>query len=212
MNRRVVARGLVWIGVLALVELMLLRAHTPALDAPHDTASMTFALVRLAALVAGAYLLFVSVLTTVGTVHRRAVAVLERVSSASLRAAMTAVIGAGSLAAVTAPPPLPARGSAGVAVIRDLTPPAPSTAVVRALPDTQVRPERPDTPQTPVWVVERGDSLWSIAEAHLRDVRGADVGDDEVATYWRLVVEANPLPNPDLLFAGQVVSLPPVPP
>jgi len=60
------------------------------------------------------------------------------------------------------------------------------------------------------WIVELGDSFWSIAE----DVLGATVGDAVVDRYWRRLVAANrdgllDPGNPDLLVPGQRLLLPP---
>jgi nucleoid-associated protein YgaU len=76
-----------------------------------------------------------------------------------------------------------------------------------------------DAPHTPpasaaggdeheVWVVGAGDSFWSIAE----DVVGA--GGDHVRAYWEQLIAANAdrlaVPGqPDLLFPGQRLTLPP---
>ncbi len=74
--------------------------------------------------------------------------------------------------------------------------------------------DRPD-----VWVAEAGDHLWSIAARTLEAAWDRPVSDDDVAPYWRDVVELNrpdlPDPgNPDLLHPGHEVRLPapPAPP
>ncbi len=47
----------------------------------------------------------------------------------------------------------------------------------------------------------------------MSDVTGqADPGDDAIARYWRTVLDANDLANPDLLFVGQVIELPAITP
>ena len=57
-------------------------------------------------------------------------------------------------------------------------------------------------------VVEKGDHLWKIAARRLGD--GST--NDEIAPYWREVVEINtPLlrsGDPDLIYPGEVVELP----
>jgi hypothetical protein len=67
------------------------------------------------------------------------------------------------------------------------------------------------------WVVEPGDHLWSIAERTLAAAWGQAPGVRAVGAYWWQVVTVNrpTLPDPadiDLLFAGDVVTLPPIPP
>lgn len=57
-------------------------------------------------------------------------------------------------------------------------------------------------------IVERGDHLWKISARHL----GSDVSNDEIAPYWREVVDVN-TPNlrsgdPDLIFPGEIVTMP----
>lgn len=62
--------------------------------------------------------------------------------------------------------------------------------------------------------VRKGDNLWKISarhiEAHLR--RSAETS--EVSRYWRRVVAGNRESirsgNPDLIYPGEVISLPPV--
>lgn len=69
------------------------------------------------------------------------------------------------------------------------------------------------TATTDTWTVEPGDHFWSIAAAHLGDNRRAPSADD-VATYWHRLIEANRgrlvvATNPDLLYPGQLLVLPP---
>jgi nucleoid-associated protein YgaU len=66
--------------------------------------------------------------------------------------------------------------------------------------------------------VVRGDNLWTIARDHLAEARGrpaADLSDREIAAYWVTVVERNRARlrsrDPDLIYPGEVVELPPVP-
>ena len=65
------------------------------------------------------------------------------------------------------------------------------------------------------WVVEAGQSFWSIAEdvVHRYDPAGSA---EAVGTYWWRLVEHNrsrlPVPgNPDLLYVGSEILLPPLP-
>lgn len=64
-------------------------------------------------------------------------------------------------------------------------------------------------------VVAPGDSLWLLAERRLAGVLGRTPTDPEVASYWVLVVASNRdglrSGDPDLIYPGEVVVLPPVP-
>lgn len=94
-----------------------------------------------------------------------------------------------------------------------------------APPDTP-----PDTPSAPApapaadaapgagsWTIEAGDHLWAVAEETLADAWGRLPADHEIAAYWADLVAANrsrlPDPaNPDLVFPGTTILLPPPPP
>jgi hypothetical protein len=70
------------------------------------------------------------------------------------------------------------------------------------------------TDRSGIYIVASGDNLWSIAAAHLTTERGARPTAAEVTPYWRALIEANrdalPDPdNPDLLFPGIELRLPP---
>jgi hypothetical protein len=88
----------------------------------------------------------------------------------------------------------------------------------RSLP-TPPRPVRRPTP-APVnpsgYVIRPGDNFWSIAASRVGvSGPGARADNERVADYWRLLVEANrrnlPVPGqPDLLFPGDRIDLPPV--
>ena len=67
------------------------------------------------------------------------------------------------------------------------------------------------------WEVRPGDHLWSVAAGVLEEAWGAPATDDEVAPYWRRLVEANRSvladpANPDLLFPAQILTIPAPPP
>lgn len=57
-------------------------------------------------------------------------------------------------------------------------------------------------------VVVEGDHLWKISARHL----GATAGNEQIAPYWRQVVETNAphlrSGDPDLIYPGEVVQLP----
>ncbi len=125
------------------------------------------------------------------------------------------------------PSPSPAPGRATMTRV-DAPPPAATMTRVDpasgppasgpAPPATPARWSPSPGPAPPVgeptsWVVEPGDSFWSIAE----DVVGGERG-RAVDRYWRALVEANRSrlvdpANPDLLVPGQELTLPdPEPP
>lgn len=61
-------------------------------------------------------------------------------------------------------------------------------------------------------LVEPGDHLWSIAADRLARALGRSPTDAEVAPYWESLVAANPqLVDPNLLFPGDRVEVPPPP-
>lgn len=65
-------------------------------------------------------------------------------------------------------------------------------------------------------VVDAGDHLWSLAEGALEAAWGRAPSDAEVVGYWEQVIEANRArladsANPDLVFPGQSLVLPPAP-
>ena len=61
--------------------------------------------------------------------------------------------------------------------------------------------------------VEPGENLWSISTDELRTPADPEPADSEVAPYWADVVAANTpaLRNPNLIFPGQDVVVPPTP-
>ena len=73
----------------------------------------------------------------------------------------------------------------------------------------ELRPAQPATR-----VVQQGDHLWSIAAERVLEQR-SDATEREIAGYWKELIEANrtrladPM-DPDLVFAGQELILPPL--
>ena len=73
---------------------------------------------------------------------------------------------------------------------------------------------RPLQAEVATWTVRPGDSLWSIAQARVATSGATGADEVEVATYWVRLIAANrdrlvQPSNPDLIFAGQVLVLPP---
>jgi nucleoid-associated protein YgaU len=60
--------------------------------------------------------------------------------------------------------------------------------------------------------VRAGDSIWLLAERRMRELRGPEVSDAQVAPYWLAVIAANRTRirsgDPDLIFPGEVLILP----
>ena len=89
------------------------------------------------------------------------------------------------------------------------------TTTTPSAPPPRTPPKVPDAPPPPIAaeevVVARGDSFWSLAvEAVAESSRPASVD-----AYWRRLVELNrprlvDPANPDLLYPGQVLVLPPI--
>ncbi len=79
---------------------------------------------------------------------------------------------------------------------------------------TTDQPRLVDVAAVDWWIVESGDSFWSIAEEHLEDELG-DVALTEaaIAEYWQTLIDANihrmaDPKNPDLILPGQEFVLP----
>jgi hypothetical protein len=74
----------------------------------------------------------------------------------------------------------------------------------------------PPPPASATWTVTPGESLWGKAEAVLAEAWGRPPTDREITPYWRSLVDANRSRladpgNPDLIFSGQVLDVPPPP-
>jgi hypothetical protein len=201
---RVLALGLAWYLMAATVTGTALRLAGAARLVPAADA-LTVPLVR--QLVNGAFGLSLAAVTLSGTAGaapaagstqpRAAVETMERLPDE-----------AGGAPAPTMRR-LPDQDSAGA---------TPSTIAPRPAAVPAGGPDGPDGPDGPrTWEVRPGDHFWGVAERILTEVwQGAAPTDAEVDPYWRAVVEANRSmlrdpANPDLLFPGQVITVPPPP-
>jgi hypothetical protein len=165
--------------------------------------------------------------------------VVRRLASGIAGVGLTAsaALGVAPLSTRSGPPPQPQASAtaAGVATMQRLPDGA---EVMRRLPDGGRQPipggegtarlhrvvdEAPPPPAPPApaaddtWVVAPGDHLWRVAEETLAEAWGRQPSDDEVVPYWQAVIETNRArladpANPDLLFPGQTLTLPAVPP
>lgn len=105
------------------------------------------------------------------------------------------------------------EGAAGRGDAPAATPPRRIREVAPA-PHSAAAPEGA-APEPPTWTVEPGDDFWSIAETVVGRPATGPADSSRVAPYWSRLVAANrdrlAVPgDPDLLFPGQVLVLPPL--
>ena len=173
------------------------------------------ALLRVGAVVAVGYLLAVTALAMGAALldRRRTVAVVARCSPPVVRwllgAWLAGALAAGPAAASTASPP------PTMVLLPDEEPTTTSTTTAPPPPPAPAPAPMP-APATTTATLAPGDHLWSVASRTLATAWGRLPAEREVVPYWRLLVELNrpSLPNPadpDLVFPGEVVRLPPVP-
>jgi hypothetical protein len=80
------------------------------------------------------------------------------------------------------------------------------------VPTPQASTPTDDLPN--LWVMGPGDHLWRVAEVAMTNHLGRPVANHEIDGYWRRLVALNresliDPDNPDLVFSGQVIELPP---
>ena len=124
-------------------------------------------------------------------------------------------------------------GPSRQAILRTSDPgPSTGTATLRLLDEpvdaNDLGDNAPEEPRTPpaesatepagarvdatVHLVQPGDHLWSIAEMQLTDHLGRPAADAEIVPYWQGLIAANPqVVDPDLIYPGQSLDVPPVP-
>jgi hypothetical protein len=191
-----------------------------------STADAVMSVLRIVVLALAAYLLAVTLLAVafrLGDAGRE-VSVLDVVTLPFVRSIVQAGIGVGLVGATVAgvaaqPSPRSAPTSADAAIVAVEPSPAPTIAPVDAptgttTTTTTTMPSRPATTKTArTWTVAPGDHLWSIAERAVAAALGRPPAASEVVPYWQSLVDANRATladpeNPDLLFSGQVLTLP----
>jgi nucleoid-associated protein YgaU len=72
-------------------------------------------------------------------------------------------------------------------------------------------PHLPDATRSGTWTVRDGDDLWSITQEVLTQTLGRAPSEADTTSYWRALIAANSpaLTDPNVLFAGQLLTLPP---
>lgn len=189
-------------------------------------------LLRVCTEAAGWYLLSTTLLALIATGRGGAARLGRdhgpaRATPACVRRLVAAAAGvslsAGALTSVAAATPSAGYGR-GAAVTT--TPAATPDVVMRRLPDDDPPhlrrlAERDEETlvgaRVATWTLRPGDHLWRVAEETLAREWERRPSDRETAAYWRVVIERNraglPDPaNPDLVFPGGVITLPPPPP
>lgn len=154
--------------------------------ATRDAPTIGLAVLRLLALAAAYHLAATTALALLGQLARRP--------------------GVGRLAERATFPPFRSavRHAAGLAISTSAI--LSSAATLRQVPSVQPT-------EVPIQhLVRPGDHLWSIAEQRLAAGVGRQPSEPEITAYWLSVVAANPqLVDPDLLFSGEPIQLPPLP-
>ncbi|MEA3217179.1 MAG: resuscitation-promoting factor RpfA [Acidimicrobiia bacterium] len=123
------------------------------------------------------------------TMSMRASTMSMRATPATARTTMRAEL----------PTSAPIAPSMSSSVAMEAASPAPPTAAADALETRVLGP---------------GDHLWAVAEERVADVLQRPGTDDEITTYWLRLVQLNRAEladpdNPDLVFPGQTIRLPP---
>ncbi len=123
------------------------------------------------------------------------------------RIAPAPVVSTGVVIERIRPGPAPQPGGSATMSVQP-----PGSATVRTI-ENRSEPKPPAPVPDPRHLVRPGDHLWAIAEQDLTRVLGRAPTGQEIAPRWRAVMAANPqLADPDLLFPGTYVVVPPISP
>lgn len=197
-----------------------------------DTETALAALARLAGLAAVAWVLGSSLLYALGRMLGSRPPDLQWLSIGPIRRAVDTLV-AGSLVVSTMAPaaavvdpgtvPLPTAGQAefvdpayvptpaGAVDVPDSTGPVDPAPESSDPPPASAPPSSTDTTEV---TVRAGDSFWVVATRHLEAALGRYPTDGEIAPYWAEMVEVNRhrirSGDPDLIFPGEVLELPPL--
>jgi nucleoid-associated protein YgaU len=112
------------------------------------------------------------------------------------------------------PPPATATATATMTRVGDpLLTSVTMTRTVLVVPGPAPPGPAPPTADATTWVVEPGDSFWSIAEDVVTPPGQPAPPERDVSRYWRRLVDANrdrlvDPGNPDVLLPGQTLTLP----
>lgn len=197
-----------------------------------ETEAAVAALARLAGLVGVAWVLGSSLLYAVARMLGWKRSRLQWLSIGPIRRAVDTLV-AGSLVVSTMAPaaalvdpgriPPPTTGTVEFVDPAYVPTPAGSSDFPDSTPIVDPPPASTDPPPVPTQTatphptevtVQSGDSLWILAARHLEAIRGHSPTDDEVGPYWIRMVEANRhrirSGDPDLIFPGEVLKLPPL--
>jgi len=222
-------------GLLVVVAAMLAVGHGPL--APPDlrhpatwadwaegrtAPDAVMAVLRLVVLALAAYLFAVTALAVALRLGDagRLVTAADVITLPFVRSVVQAGLGVGiataTVAGVVAHPVAPAAPtSADAAIVTDAPTidPAPTITDPGHAPPVSDGPTVTRTSAAPTWTVAPGDHLWSIAERVLERELGRAPSEAEVVPYWHALIDANrgvfaDPQNPDLIFTGQVLTLP----
>lgn len=216
--------GLVWLHGLGRSDLATPPVSVDGFTAwlaDRDAVLVAFSFLRLLAIAAGWYLIAVTVATHAASVGRAPA--LARLVDRCTFSWARGVVGSVALLGVMGGP-APSSEAPDTATMREIpgqgvttVPPttAGPSASIEPLPleSTAREPEPAPAPEDSTWLVQPGDSFWSIASDRLSELSGRPVTDREVTPYWRALVDANRPrlvhpDDPDLIFVGQEVELP----
>lgn len=218
-------RGTALVAVEVGALLLLLRIDLPSVDWTEPAAWLervppedaVIALVRLAALATVGYLIVTTSLYVLATLTR-VPALIRGIRFLTLPSVRRLVDGALAAALVASPASLafgttPASAQAAPTAAHAYVPVAAGDTDAGYTPTPAT--ESPSTPSASVYVVRPGDNLWTIAAHRLAALRASpaeNISDDDIADFWRTLVELNASSlasgKPDVIYVGETLRLP----